>query len=41
MTVETPSVDVLRSTSRPEIVETSRSISCVRIDSMSSGLTPG
>ncbi len=40
-TDETPSVDVLVSRSMPERVATSRSISCVRMDSMSSGLAPG
>ena len=41
MTVETPSVDVLRTSSSPVMVATSRSISCVMIDSTSSGLAPG
>ena len=41
MTVETPSVDVLRSSSSPDTDDTSRSTSCVMMASMSSGLAPG
>ncbi len=41
MTVETPSVDVLRKSSRPESEATSRSTSWVMMASTSAGLAPG